>query len=713
VTGPTTAPPPLRSATGPPEARGLARDQVALLVAETDRPLRHLRFRDLPAALRPGDLVVLNTSDTEPAAVDGHRGDGRPVTVHVCGPARYGRGWVVELRTADGERVLDARAGERVALPGGAAIALRAAHPDPAVAHGSRLWRAAFTGAPGAPEPARLPAHLRRAGRPIRYPYLAGQWPLPTYRTVHAEPDGGFGSAEMPSAGRPVSRAVLDRLRARGVGVARLVLHTGVSSLEAGEVPLPERFAVPAATALAVARARAAGGRVVAVGTTAARALETVAGPDGAVRPGAGWTELVLGPDRPARHRLARAGGLAPAAAGGRGRAGAGGPRLRRGRRAGLPVARVRRLLPAASRAAGRSSRAVTAGPAAVGLRPAAADPANGRPAAPAGAARPCPTAIPAHRVLARRHDPITCAANRRSPIPRGSPGPPTGCACDRIAPPRWKDRFVAGHRSPRGRRAQGTAGSIPATQLTARASGPKGPTVRTSVLASAAAVGAVATGTFSALVPALAQGADPVVDGAGVTATLAASSSALAAEAGTEAAAGILGALQPVTYGVSSEGFAAADDHLARLGKGADLAQQLAEQLAREQAERAEQARLDALIAEGGVDGWVAEALDVLDLPQDLAPGVKNVIMKESGGNPRAINDWDSNARAGTPSQGLMQTIPSTFRHYVDPSLADRPITDPVANITAGVNYMIDRYGVDTLEAGGRTDSAGNYTGY
>jgi hypothetical protein len=276
----------------------------------------------------------------------------------------------------------------------------------------------------------------------------------------------------------------------------------------------------------------------------------------------------------------------------------------------------------------------------------------------------------------------------------------------------------VAGHRSPRGRRALDAPGSVPATQIIARVGGPKGPTVRTNVLASAAAVGAVATGTFTAVFPVLAGAAAPTANAdeartQHLAAALAASSAALAPEVEGEPPATFLGALEPVSHGVSAEGFAAADDHLARLGKGADLAQQLAERLAREQAEREEQARLDALIAEGGVDGWIAEALDVLDLPQDLAPGVKNIIMKESGGNPRAINNWDSNARAGTPSQGLMQTIPSTFEAYVDPSLADRPITDPVANITAGVNYMIDRYGVDTLEAGGRTDSEGNYTGY
>jgi hypothetical protein len=230
-------------------------------------------------------------------------------------------------------------------------------------------------------------------------------------------------------------------------------------------------------------------------------------------------------------------------------------------------------------------------------------------------------------------------------------------------------------------------------------------------VLASAAAVGAVATGAFSAFVPVLSDVGAPVAnaDEAQVDTTLAAATAVLAIGEGDTA----LPSLVPVTYELGGEGFAAADEHLAKLGKAADLAQQLAEQLAREEAERAERERLDAIIAEGGVDGWIAEALRVLDLPQDLGPGVKNIIMKESGGNPRAINDWDSNARAGTPSQGLMQTIPSTFDAFVHPSLADRPIVDPVANITAGVTYMIDRYGVETLEAGGRTNGSGSYVGY
>ena len=282
------------SAGEPPEARGTARDEVRLLVAADHRPLRHRRFTDLPDSLRAGDLVVVNTSDTVPAAVEGRRGVA-PVVLHVSGPVPDRPDLVVvELRTLDGDRVRDAVAGERILLPRGVVATLLAAHPDPA-ASGSRLWRARV------PVEGGIVPWLRIVGRPIRYPYVTGRWPLAAYRTIFARPDEGFGSAEMPSAARPFSPAVLAGLRARGVGLAEVVLHTGVSSLEAGETPLPEWFRVPPPTAAAVNATRAGAGRVVAVGTTVTRALETVAGPDGTVRAGSGWTDLVLGPDRPAR----------------------------------------------------------------------------------------------------------------------------------------------------------------------------------------------------------------------------------------------------------------------------------------------------------------------------------------------------------------------------------------------------------------------------
>jgi soluble lytic murein transglycosylase-like protein len=228
----------------------------------------------------------------------------------------------------------------------------------------------------------------------------------------------------------------------------------------------------------------------------------------------------------------------------------------------------------------------------------------------------------------------------------------------------------------------------------------PAGPSLGTTVIATTAAVGAVATGAFTAIVPALQDG----------TTTSAAADApfdaALASNSTTLDSLAPIVSMVPVAIAAESE---TVEDHVARVVQAAELAELHAEQ-AREQAERD---RIAALIERGGVDGWIAEALQILELPQSLAPSVKRIIMKESGGNPRAINNWDSNARRGTPSQGLMQTIPTTYKHYVHPELKDRPITDPVANITAGIRYMIDNYGMKTLQAGGRTNSAGNYVGY
>jgi hypothetical protein len=125
--------------------------------------------------------------------------------------------------------------------------------------------------------------------------------------------------------------------------------------------------------------------------------------------------------------------------------------------------------------------------------------------------------------------------------------------------------------------------------------------------------------------------------------------------------------------------------------------------------------AQLEALVLHGGgnLDDWISVALQKLRLAQAWAPAVKRIVLEESRGNPGAINRWDSNAMAGRASQGLMQLIPSTYRRYVLPEFAGRPITDPVANITAGIRYMLANYGYLTLSRGGRYNALGEYLGY
>jgi hypothetical protein len=116
-----------------------------------------------------------------------------------------------------------------------------------------------------------------------------------------------------------------------------------------------------------------------------------------------------------------------------------------------------------------------------------------------------------------------------------------------------------------------------------------------------------------------------------------------------------------------------------------------------------------------GSVERWrpvVLQALAMLGQSASLANGVLNMIAKESGGNPSAINLWDSNAKAGHPSQGLMQTIPTTFAANRSPALPNN-IVDPLANIYSGINYALKRYGPAMLAAGGRKSSTGGYLGY
>ena len=291
----------------PPEARGLARDGVRLLVSDpaTD-DVRHATARDLPEFLGPGDVLVVNASATINAAFDGWRSvrgsaTGELVAVHISSPVPWSdddHRWVVELRrlTGEGTRpLLDARAGERVRLRGGGSATLLAPFGErgPGLPNGSvRLWEAELTC------PSSVMAYAAEFGAPIRYAYVRERWPLYMYQTMFGmEP----GSAEMPSAGRPFTADIVMRLQSKGVVVAPIILHTGVASLEAGEPPYPERFRVTGCTRDAVNRARATRHRVVAVGTTAVRALETVASPDGTVSAAEGWTDLIVTPERGVR----------------------------------------------------------------------------------------------------------------------------------------------------------------------------------------------------------------------------------------------------------------------------------------------------------------------------------------------------------------------------------------------------------------------------
>ena len=264
----------------PPEARGDGRDDVALLVASRhDGELRHARFRDLPGFLEPGDLLVVNVSGTLAAAVDA-RVAGERLELRLSTPLDDGT-WLVELRGRDRAPHKPPASGTRVELPGGVEARV--------VESGERFATAELL-LDGA-----VDHWLGRHGRPVRYGYVPDPWPIDAYQTVFAlEP----GSVEMPSAARPFTPELVTGLVARGVLFAPVVLHAGLSSPERREGPYPERFRVPAASARLVNAVRWWGGRVIAVGTTAVRALETVADRDGTVDAGEGWTNLVVTPER-------------------------------------------------------------------------------------------------------------------------------------------------------------------------------------------------------------------------------------------------------------------------------------------------------------------------------------------------------------------------------------------------------------------------------
>jgi S-adenosylmethionine:tRNA ribosyltransferase-isomerase len=276
--------PPEREAHEPPEARGVPRDGVAMLVSRgAAGEISHHAFTGLPSLLLPGDLLVVNTSATLPAAVPA--GDG--LAVHFSTPLPDGD-WLVELRTVAAGATAPYRGGvpgQQLELPGGAVLTLDARFTG-------RLWRARLSTA--------VVPYLLKHGSPIRYSYVQRPWPIESYQTVFGTRPG---SAEMPSASRPFTPEIVARLVARGVTFAPVTLHTGVSSLEGDEDPYPEPFDVPPATARLVNLTRRHGGRVIAVGTTVVRALETAARAAGAaphlVSPAAGWTEHVVTPEHP------------------------------------------------------------------------------------------------------------------------------------------------------------------------------------------------------------------------------------------------------------------------------------------------------------------------------------------------------------------------------------------------------------------------------
>jgi len=260
----------------------------------SSREILHARFHDLPRFLMKGDVLVINTSRTRNAALPATRADGTKLELHLSTQLADVE-WTVEVRALDPNgksRHFDGvHEGEAVALPGGNSARLLGPYVsdcEAEAAPSTTLRRAQIN--------LLLPIdeYLTKYGHPIRYNYLERDWPLPYFQTVYATESG---SAEMPSAGRPFTPEVLGKLRAAGVVIAPLILHTGISNAETGEPPYKEFFRVGDASSRMVNEARAEGRSIVAVGTTAVRALEAVADTNGQTHPAEGWTCLVITPE--------------------------------------------------------------------------------------------------------------------------------------------------------------------------------------------------------------------------------------------------------------------------------------------------------------------------------------------------------------------------------------------------------------------------------
>ncbi len=283
--------PPELSAKEPPERRGIARDRVRLMVIErATHKVEHTRFDRLGEFLRPGDLLVFNSSRTLPASLEGCTEPNGPCIEVRLAERLPDERWLALLLCQRGDPFsCGLRGGMRVDFGQGlwATVEERDANIP-------RLWRISFS-----KSGSELVDLFYRLGRPIRYEYVSAPWDLDYYQTVYArEP----GSAEMPSAGRAFTWRLLLDLKRRGVEAAYLVLHTGLSSymddeLDAQHPASEEEYFISGAAAEKIRLAREQGGRVIAVGTTVVRALESVADEGGNIRAGHGYTRLHIASD--------------------------------------------------------------------------------------------------------------------------------------------------------------------------------------------------------------------------------------------------------------------------------------------------------------------------------------------------------------------------------------------------------------------------------
>ena len=274
----------------PTEERGIQRDKVRLMVSDkkTDE-ITHTFFHSLDQHLNPGDVLVINTSGTLKAALETTPLNNRQIRVHFSTRLRADQ-WIVELRQVEAQsnrRFFAGKSGMVFHFPNGGSIKLLQPYYRQVSKSHLQLWKVKLD------LPTTIENYLEQFGRPIKYQYINTNYPSAYYQTVYATE---MGSAEMPSAGRAFTPALITRLVAKGVQILPLVLHTGVASLEIGDKPYDEFFKVPSTTAEGLNLARQHGRRIIAVGTTVVRALESAIDNEGIFQPASGWTDVVVTP---------------------------------------------------------------------------------------------------------------------------------------------------------------------------------------------------------------------------------------------------------------------------------------------------------------------------------------------------------------------------------------------------------------------------------
>ncbi|MEP7253164.1 MAG: S-adenosylmethionine:tRNA ribosyltransferase-isomerase [Ginsengibacter sp.] len=269
----------------PTEERNMKRDEVRLMVTSDEEKIEHSTFNHLSTFLQQDDVLVVNTSATLPSALPVTLPGNREGRLHFS-TKMQGDLWLVEIRESSGNKTKRWKEGEEgmtFPLPLSASLTLQQKFYNDD--QWLDLWIAAFNCNRPAEE------YLANHAKPIQYENLDRVYPLSYYQTYFSFHPG---SSEMPSAGRGFTVSLIERLLKKGISIVPVLLHTGVSSVEEHETPYPEYMEIDPVAAATINHAKQHGRRIIAVGTTAIRAIETAADEHGNVMSYRGNTDLFI-----------------------------------------------------------------------------------------------------------------------------------------------------------------------------------------------------------------------------------------------------------------------------------------------------------------------------------------------------------------------------------------------------------------------------------